>query len=60
MATLQQWGAMTAGAPRLVVDGILELADEATLPPRVAIGDDSLPWIERALERRLEQVRARP
>jgi NAD(P)-dependent dehydrogenase (short-subunit alcohol dehydrogenase family) len=59
-ATLQQWGAMPPGDARLVVDRILELADGGSMPARIAIGADALPWIESSLQRRLAQVRSRP
>jgi NAD(P)-dependent dehydrogenase (short-subunit alcohol dehydrogenase family) len=47
-----------SGDPALAALKLIELAEMPTPPIRLALGDDALPTISGALERRLEQYRA--
>lgn len=57
-ANMAKFAETARGDPALAAARLLELADTDAPPVRLAMGDDALPMISSALERRLDEYRA--
>ncbi len=54
-ANMAKFGEFASGDPKLAAKKIIELAEMTAPPVRVALGDDALPTLRHALEKRLDE-----